>query len=88
MKGINLHYNFRFILITENLRLMVFIYIIRNIIRKKPVIIIDSQRYGDTRGTAYDNMLNKVFIFVFFSAIVRINATYFIVKSNKMDLIY
>ena len=33
---------------------------------KKPLIIIDSQGYGDTRGKAYDEMVDEAFRYVFF----------------------
>ena len=94
IKGITLHDNFRFILITEPKKQKgqaesqtdgVHLYYLKDY-QKKPVIIIDSQGYGDTRGTAYDEMVNEAFRFVFSSVIDHINAAFFIVKSNTNRL--
>lgn len=48
----------------------------------KPVIIIDSQGYGDTRGKEYDDKVDEAFRYVFSSVIDHINSAFFIVKSN------
>ena len=94
IKGITLHDNFRFILISEPQKKKgqaesqtdgVHLYYLKDY-EKKPVIIIDSQGYGDTRGTAYDEMVNEAFRFVFSSVIDHINAAFFIVKSNTNRL--
>ena len=55
----------------------------------KPVIIIDSQGYGDTRGKAYDEMVDEAFRYVFSSVIDHINAAFFFVKSNtnRLDIL-
>ena len=55
----------------------------------KPIILIDSQGYGDTRGKIYDEMLNDAFNYVFTSVIDHINTACFLVKSNtnRLDIL-
>ena len=48
----------------------------------KPVILIDSQGYGDTRGKNYDEMLNDAFNYIFTSVIDHINTVSFLTKSK------
>ena len=97
VKGVELEDNYRFILITEPKKEKgqaesqtdgVHLYYIRDY-ENKPVIIIDSQGYGDTRGTMYDEMVNEAFRFVFSQVIDHINAALFIVKTNtnRIDIL-
>ena len=55
----------------------------------KPIILIDSQGYGDTRGKIYEEMLNDAFNYVFTSVIDHINTACFLVKSNtnRLDIL-
>ena len=97
IKGVQLEDNYRFILIkepakekgqaesqTDGVHLY---YIIDN--NNKPLIIIDSQGYGDTRGKKYDEMINEAFSHVFSSIIDHMNCVGFISKSNtnKLDIL-
>ena len=54
----------------------------------KPIIIIDSQGYGDTRGIGKDREINEAFQHIFSSVIDHINTVGFISKStnNRIDL--
>ena len=55
----------------------------------KPLIIIDSQGYGDTRGRKYDEMINSAFQYVFSSVIDHINVVCFIANatSSRLDIL-
>ena len=66
----------------------VHIYYLRDY-NNSPVIIIDSQGYGDTRGKEYDDLVDKAFQYVFSNVIDHINAVGFIVKSttNRIDIL-
>ena len=90
VKGIQLEDEQRFILITEPVKKTgqaesqtdgVHLYYLRDY-ENKPVIIIDSQGYGDTRGKEYDDKVDEAFRYVFSSVIDHINSAFFIVKSN------
>ena len=90
VKGVQLEDNYRFILITEPKKEKgqtetqtdgVHLYYLKDY-NNKPIIIIDSQGYGDTRGKIYDDMVDDAFKYVFSSVIEHINAVFFIVKSN------
>ena len=87
VKGIELEDNYRFILITEPNKKWgsqtdgVHLYYLRDY-NNKPVIIIDSQGYGDTRGKKYDEMINEAFRFIFANVIDHLNAACFISKAN------
>ena len=52
----------------------------------KPIIIIDSQGYGDTRGKIYDEKINQAFSHVFSNVIDHINAVCFISKATNSRL--
>ena len=89
--------NYRFILITEPKKDGgqavsqtdgVHLYYLKDY-NNKPVIIIDSQGYGDTRGQKYDEMVNEFFRYVFTSVIKHINIVCFISKSNinRLDIL-
>lgn len=74
IKGIEIDDPYRFILITEPEKKTgqaesqtdgVHIYYVKDY-ENKPVIIIDSQGYGDTRGKEYDDSLINSFKHIFF----------------------
>jgi hypothetical protein len=93
IKGVKLEDNYRFILITETPKATgqaesqtdgVHLYYLKDY-RNKPVILIDSQGYGDTRnksGINYDQKIDGAFSYVFSEMISHINAVIFIIKSN------
>ena len=94
IKGITLEDNYRFILIKEPEKQKgqaesqtdgVHLYYLKDY-NNKPLIIIDSQGYGDTRGKKYDEMVNDAFAHVFGSIIDHINCACFISKSNNNRL--
>lgn len=91
VKGVELNDNYRFILIKEVKKEKgqaesqtdgVHLYYVRDQ-DNKPLIIIDSQGYGDTRGTLYDQKINDAFKYVFSNVIDHINTVAFISKSNN-----
>lgn len=97
IKGVELEDNYRFILVSEPEKEKgqaesqtdgVHIYYLKDY-DNKPVILIDSQGYGDTRGKEYDEMVDKAFQYVFSSVIDHINTVGFIVKSNtsRIDIL-
>ena len=97
IKGVKLEDNYRFVLITEENTPKgqaesqtngVHLYYVKDQ-NKNPVIIIDSQGYGDTRGKLYDDLVNEAFGFVFSEVIEHINVACFIAKSdtNRLDLL-
>ncbi len=97
IKGITLEDDYRFILIKEPKKKKeeaesqtdgVHLYYVRDY-NDNPVIIIDSQGYGDTRGKEYDDMIDDAFRYVFSSIIDHINTALFIVKSNtnRLDIL-
>ena len=96
IKGIEINDPYRFILVdepekekgqaesqTDGLHL----YYIKDY-ENKPVIIIDSQGYGDTRGLEKDQSLIEVFKYIFSNVIYHINTALFIVNSstNRIDV--
>ena len=96
IKGISLEDNYRFILIIEPSKKKgqaesqtdgVHLYYLKDY-NNKPVIIIDSQGYGDTRGKEYDDMVDEAFRYVFSNVIDHINTAFFIVQSstNRIDI--
>ena len=97
VKGVKLEDKFRFILIKEKDKAGgqsesqtdgVHLYYLKDY-NNKPIIIIDSQGYGDTRGIAYDQKINKAFTTVFTDTIDHINAAFFISKAtnNRLDIL-
>ena len=97
VKGITLEDDYRFILIKEPEKLTkqaesqtdgVHLYYVRDY-NNNPVIIIDSQGYGDTRGKQYDEMVDDAFRYIFSNVIDHINTALFIVKSNtnRLDIL-
>ena len=94
IKGINLKDNYRFVLVTESQKKQekpgsqtegVHLYYLKDKYNK-PVILIDSQGYGDSRGNQYDEMLDDAFRYVFSNVIDHINIICFISKSNNNRL--
>ena len=94
IKGIRNEDNYRFILISEPSKEKgqaesqtngIHIYYLKDY-NNRPVILIDSQGYGDTRGKLYDEMLNDSFRYVFSNIIDHINIVCFISKSSNIRL--
>lgn len=90
IKGIKMEDKSRFILIDEPKKLkgqaesqtdLINLYFIKDY-TDKPVIIIDSPGFVDTRGIKYDQKINEGFNYVFSSLITHINAACFIVKAT------
>ena len=97
IKGIQLNDKYRFLLINEKKKKKgqaesqtdgVHLYYLKDY-NNKPIIIIDSQGYGDTRGKTYDEMINETFRYVFSSVIDHINTVCFISKANtnRLDIL-
>ncbi len=93
IKGIKLEDKYRFMLIEEKGQAEsqtdgVHLYYIKDY-NNEPIIIIDTQGYGDTRGIAYDQKINEVFRYVFSSIINHINVVAFIAKAtnNRIDIL-
>jgi len=95
VKGVRLENDFRFVLINENEKEGgqavsqtdgVHLYYLKDY-KNKPIIIIDSQGYGDTRGPTEDEKITKAFSYVFTDIIDHINAACFIAQSikNRLD---
>ena len=96
-KGMTLEDKYRFILIEELKKEKgqaesqtdgVHLYYLRDY-NNKPIIIIDSQGYGDTRGIEKDKEINDAFQYVFSNVIDHINAVGFIAKAtnNRIDIL-
>ena len=96
IKGIQLEDNFRFILIEEIKKEKgqaesqtdgVHLYYLKDY-NNEPIIIIDSQGYGDTRGIGKDREINEAFQYIFSHVIDHINTIGFISKStnNRIDM--
>ena len=94
IKGVKLEDNFRFILIKEPKKEKgqaesqtdgVHIYYVKDA-SNKPIIILDSQGFGDTRGKEFDLKVIEAFTHIFSEVIDHINATCFIVKSTDARL--
>ena len=90
IKGIKNEDNYRFILINEPKKETgqaesqtdgIHLYYIKDY-NNKPIIIIDSQGYADTRGKTYDEMINESFRFTFSNIIDHINFVCFITKAT------
>ena len=98
IKGVELEDNYRFIMIAEPQKKTgqaesqtdgVHIYYLKDY-NNKPVILIDSQGYGDTRnnsGENYDHKIDEAFSYTFSEIISHINCVLFITKSetNRID---
>lgn len=95
IKGIKLTDAYRFILIEEQPKKKgesvtdgVHLYYLRDY-ENKPIIILDSQGYGDTRGRKYDEMINSAFQYVFSNVIDHINVVCFIANAtaSRLDIL-
>ena len=94
IKGIKLEDNHRFILIPEQKKEKgqaesqtdgIHLYYIKDYLNN-PIIIVDSQGFGDTRGKEYDELIKKSFEYVFNNLIKHINSIFFIAKSTDCRL--
>ena len=94
IKGIKLEDNHRFILIPEQKKEKgqaesqtdgIHLYYIKDYLNN-PIIIVDSQGFGDTRGKKYDELVKKAFEYVFNNLIKHINSIFFIAKSTDCRL--
>ena len=92
LKGITLNNNYRFILICESKKYNdstkkegIHLYYVKDY-ESNPVIIIDSQGFGDSRGLKYDEIMIETFRFIFSSVIDRINTVVITIKCNTIRL--
>ena len=94
IKGIKLEDNHRFILIKEPKKAKgqaesqtdgLHLYYIKDYLNN-PIIIIDSQGFGDTRGKEYDELIKKAFEYAFTNIIKHVNSIFFIAKSTDCRL--
>ena len=95
IKGIKIKDGYRFILIKEQEKVKkqaesqtdgLHLYYIKDF-NNNPIIIIDSQGFGDTRGREFDKKINKAFEYIFSSNIIdHINTICFIAKSTDARL--
>ena len=94
LKGIKLKDKYRFILVKEPKKEKgqaesqtdgLHLYYIKDY-NNQPIIIIDSQGFGDTRGKEYDEMVKGAFEYSFEKIIDHINAICFIAKSTDARL--
>jgi hypothetical protein len=88
-KDVKINDKYRFILIKEKNKKKgqaesqtdgLHLYYIKDF-NNNPIIIIDSQGLGDTRGKKYDDLLKDIFEFTFKNIIKHINTVCFIAKS-------
>ena len=97
IKGIKLQDKYRFILIKEPKKIKgqaesqtdgLHLYYIKDYLNN-PIIIIDSQGFGDTRGKDYDELIKEAFEYAFTNIIKHINTIFFIVKStdSRLDIL-
>ena len=94
IKGVKREDKYRFILIKEPKKEkgqaesqtdgLHFYYIKDN--NNEPLIIIDSQGFGDTRGKEYDEVIKEAFEYAFTNIIDHINAVFFIAKATDSRL--
>ena len=94
LKGIKLEDKYRFVLIQEPKKEKgqaesqtdgLHLYYVKDY-NNQPIIIIDSQGFGDTRGIEYDELVKKAFEYCFESMIDHINTICFIAKSSDARL--
>ncbi len=97
IKGIKLEDKYRFILIEEKEKEKgqavsqtdgVHLYYIKDY-KNNPIIIIDTQGYGDTRGILFDKKIDEAFRYVFSNIINHINVVGMIAKAtnNRIDVL-
>ena len=94
VKGIDMNSKYRYILIKESEKPKgqsesqtdgIHLYYLKDS-NNNPIIIIDSQGFGDTRGKDYDELINKAFEYTFTNIIDHINIVCFVVKSSEARL--
>lgn len=94
LKGIKLEDKYRFILVKEPKKAKgqaesqtdgLHLYYVKDF-NNQPIIIIDSQGFGDTRGKEYDEMIIEAFEYSFKNMINHINTICFIAKSTEARL--
>ena len=94
IKGIKLEDKYRLVLIREKTKEKgqaesqtegLHLYYIKDK-NNNPIIIIDSQGFGDTRGKRYDELIKEVFQYAFSKLILHINIICFVTKSNNPRL--
>ena len=97
IKGIKIEDNYRFILVSEQSKIKgqadpqtegVHLYYVKDN-NNIPLIIIDSQGYGDAHGARYDEKLNEALNFAFSNLISHINVACFVSNSNysRLDIL-
>lgn len=97
IKGIKFEDKYRFILINEKKKKTgqaesqtdgLHLYYLKDY-NNNPIIIIDSQGFGDTRGKEYDELLREAFEYIFKNIIKHINLICFIAKStdSRLDIV-
>ena len=94
IKGIKLEEKYRLVLIKEKTKEKgqaesqtdgLHLYYIKDK-NKNPIIIIDSQGFGDTRGKKYDDLMKVAYEYTFSKLISHINIICFVTKSNDARL--
>ena len=94
IKGIKLEDNYRFILIKEKAKEKgqaesqtdgLHLYYIKDK-NNNPIILIDSQGFGDTRGKQYDESIKQAFEYTFDNLISHINIICFVARSDNPRL--
>ena len=97
IKGIKYEDKHRFILIDEKIKKLgqaesqtdgIHLYYIKDY-NNNPLIIIDSQGFGDTKGKEYDELVRETFEYAFKNIIQHINMICFIAKSTdcRLDIV-
>lgn len=94
LKGVKVKDKYRLILIKEKNKKKgqaesqtdgLHLYFIKDF-KNNPIIIIDSQGFGDTRGKKYDDLLREAFEYTFTNIIKHLNTVCFIAKSTDCRL--
>ena len=97
IKGIELNDNYRFILIKQKINEKgekelqtdgIHLYYLRDY-NNRPIIIIDSQGYGDIRWKKYCEKIHEAFNYIFSNIIDHINTVCLVTKSstNRIDIL-
>ena len=94
IKGIKLEEKYRLVLIKEKTKEKgqaesqtdgLHLYYIKDK-NKNPIIIIDSQGFGDTRGKKYDDLMKVAYEYTFSKLILYINIICFVTRMNNARL--
>ena len=94
LKGIKLEDNYRFILIKESIKDKgqsesqtdgLHLYYIKDK-NNNPLIIVDCQGFGDTRGKIYDELIKESFQYIFNNIIFHIDLICFISNSTNLRI--